>query len=168
MFPGIQHHTVLVLQGNLDFDVRSRSADTRARILDTFRVYLHLVYTCQLVARGADQRLKLCRLYVLAEKLQDFTSKNQIIGGIYVFFNEISCQPTPSVNVRRLLPTAATTELYAGTPDRNQARELVMDLYAGSGNVFRRLSEQAKLPNDFICDVAVRLLQRRRYVYLVQ
>jgi hypothetical protein len=40
-----------------------------------------------------------------------------------------------------------------------------MDLYADSGNVFRRLGEQAKLPNEFICDVAVRLLQRRGYVF---
>ncbi|KAI4711420.1 hypothetical protein J4E89_003985 [Alternaria sp. Ai002NY15] len=132
---------------------------------DTFRLYLNLVYTHQLVTRGTGQWLKLCRLYVLAEKLQDITSKNQIIDGMYAFFSEIACQPTLSVNISRMLPAAATTELYEGTSKQSQARELVLDFYADSGNVSWLLSEQAKLPTDFICDVAVRLLQRRGYVF---
>ena len=132
---------------------------------DTFRLYLNLVYTHQLVTRGTGQWLKLCRLYVLAEKLQDITSKNQIIDGMYAFFSEIAFQPTLSVNISRMLPAAATTELYEGTSKQSQARELVLDLYADSGNVSWLLSEQAKLPTEFICDVAVRLLQRRGYVF---
>ena len=132
---------------------------------DTFRLYLNLVYTHQLVTIGTGQWLKLCRLYVLAEKLQDITSKNQIIDGMYAFFSEIAFQPTLSVNISRMLPAAATTELYEGTSKQSQARELVLDLYADSGNVSWLLSEQAKLPTEFICDVAVRLLQRRGYVF---
>ncbi|KAI4955616.1 hypothetical protein J4E91_001477 [Alternaria rosae] len=132
---------------------------------DTFRLYLNLIYTHQLVTRGTDQWLKLCRLYVLAEKLQDVTSKNHIIDGMYAFFSDIACQPTLSINVQRILPAAATTELYEGTSNQSQARELVLDLYADSGNISWLLSEQAKLPTEFICDVAVRLLQRRGYVF---
>jgi hypothetical protein len=70
----------------------------------TFRLYLNLVYANQLVTRGPEQWPKLCQLYVLAEKLQDTKSKNQIVEGMYSFLNELLLKPwSPSTRSKHYL-----------------------------------------------------------------
>ncbi|CAG5144639.1 uncharacterized protein ALTATR162_LOCUS1580 [Alternaria atra] len=131
---------------------------------NTVKLYLNLVYANQLVINGTGQWLKLCQLYVLAEKLQDTTSKNKIIDGMLVFYQELVKETPLSVNSKRMLPAAATVKLYEGTPDRSQARKLLLDLYSDFGDESWLRSEQTELPAEFICDVAVRLLQKRTCV----
>jgi hypothetical protein len=131
---------------------------------NTVKLYLNLVYANQLVINGTGQWLKLCQLYVLAEKLQDTTSKNKIIDGMLVFSQELVKETPLSVNSKRMLPAAATVKLYEGTPDRSQARKLLLDLYSDFGDESWLRSEQTELPAEFICDVAVRLLQKRTCV----
>jgi hypothetical protein len=130
----------------------------------TFRLYLNLVYANQLVTKGTEQWLKLCQLYVLAEKLQDIKSKDQIIDGMHAFFNKLVLKTPLSVDTQHMLPAAATKKLYEGTQDRSQARKLLFDFYTEFGNESWLRDEQAELPAEFICDIAVRLL-RNRWVY---
>jgi hypothetical protein len=64
---------------NQETDVRMLAVTLPDDDPNTFHLYLNLVYANQLVTKGTKQWLKLCQLYVLAEKLQDITSKNRII-----------------------------------------------------------------------------------------
>jgi hypothetical protein len=86
-----------------------------------FRLYFNLVYAGQLGTRGADEWTKLSRLFVLAEKLVDLTAKNQIVDGMHAFFNELVKKNPTGLQVERILPAAATKQLYEGTP-RNGAK----------------------------------------------
>jgi hypothetical protein len=127
----------------------------------TFHLYLNLVYANQLVTKGTEQWLKLCQLYVLAEKLQDITSKNRIIDGMHVFFNELVLKNLLSVDTQHMLPATATAKLYQGTPCGSQARKLIVDLYTDFGDESWVSDKEAKLPTEFIYDIALRVLQRR-------
>jgi len=132
---------------------------------DTFRRYLNLVYAHQLVTKETMQWLKLCRLYVLAEKLQDVTSKNQVIDGMCVFFNEITCQYALRQKIHRTLPAEATAELYDGTTHTSKARKLLVDLYTDFGSESWLQNNREPLPEDFIKELAFRLLQKRGPVF---
>ncbi|KAF1946387.1 hypothetical protein EJ02DRAFT_508629 [Clathrospora elynae] len=128
---------------------------------EVFRLYLNLVYANQLISKGADEWSKLCRLYVLAEKLQDRTAKNQIIDGIHAFFNELILKNLLSLDTEHVLPAEATVVLYEGTAGRSSVRKLLVDLYADSGNESWLRGGKTQLPEEFVFDVAVRLLQKR-------
>ena len=132
---------------------------------DTFRRYLNLVYAHQLVTKETMQWLKLCRLYVLAEKLQDVTSKNQVIDVMCVFFNEITCQYALRQKIHRTLPAEATAELYDGTTRTSKARKLLVDLYTEFGPESWLKGNREPLPQDFIKELAFRLLQKRGPVF---
>jgi hypothetical protein len=124
-----------------------------------FRLYLNLVYAGQLGTRGADEWTKLSRLFVLAEKLVDLTAKNQIIDGMHAFFNELIKKNPTGVQVERILSAAGTKALYEGTPERSQARNLIVDIYADSGDESWLRDKKTLLPSKSVCDVAIRLLQ---------
>jgi len=132
----------------------------------TFRRYLNLVYVHQLATKGTMQWLKLCRLYVLAEKLQDVTSKNQIIDGMCVFFNEITCRPAVKHRTHYNLPSLATAELYDGTTHGSKARKLLVDLYTDFGSESWLQSDSLiPLPEKFIHELAIRLIEKRGPVF---
>jgi hypothetical protein len=126
-----------------------------------FRLYLNLVYAGQLGTRGADEWTELSRLFALAEKLVDLTAKNQIIDGMHAFFNELIKKNPTGLQVERILPAAATKQLYEGTPERSQARKLIVDLYAGSADESWLRDSKSVLPEEFVYNVAIRLLQKR-------
>ncbi|CAO2656038.1 Nn.00g048410.m01.CDS01 [Neocucurbitaria sp. VM-36] len=127
---------------------------------DMFSLYLNLVYTKQLATKGSDEWYKLCRLYVLVEKLQDLNAKNQVIDGMHAYFHDVVLNKAPS-NMTCVLPAGATQELYEGTSAENKARKLVVDLYADYGYDDWLRESQDELPIDFVFDVATRLLQKR-------
>ena len=134
---------------------------------DTFRRYLNLVYARQLiVTKGIMQWLKLCRLYVLAEKLQDITSKNQIIDGMCGFFNAITCRPAVEGRIHCGLPAEATAELYDGTTHGSGARRLLVDLYTDFGSeIWLQSYSSTALPEEFIHEIAIRLIEKRGPVF---
>jgi hypothetical protein len=146
---------------NQETDVRMLAVTLPDDDPNTFHLYLNLVYANQLVTKGTKQWLKLCQLYVLAEKLQDITSKNRIIDGMHVFFNELVLKNILSVDTKRMLPATATAKLYEGTPCGSQARKLIVDLYTDFGEESWVSDKEAKLPTEFIYDIALRVLQRR-------
>jgi len=131
----------------------------------TFRLYLNLVYANQLVTRGPEQWPKLCQLYVLAEKLQDTKSKNQIVEGMYSFLNELLLRPwSASTRSKHYLPAEATAMLFEGMTKTSRVRALLVDFYADFGDKILLREAQAILPADFIYDVAGRLLEKRGHV----
>ncbi|KAI4655796.1 hypothetical protein J4E93_000511 [Alternaria ventricosa] len=131
----------------------------------TFRRYLNLIYAHQLATKRDMQWLIFCRLYVLAEKLQDVTSKNQIIDGMCVFFNENIC-PAVKHMVHFILPAVATAKLYDGTTHASKARKLLVDLYTDFGSeIWLRNDELIPLPEEFIHELAVRLFEKRGPVF---
>jgi hypothetical protein len=128
---------------------------------DIFRLYLHLIYRDRLATKGPDEWLKLCRLYVLAEKLHETRAKNRIIDGMHALFTEIVTEDPVGLNVHKVLPAAATTKLYQGTRNHNPARKILVDFYADCGNAVWLQTVQGQLPTDFVRDVAVSLMQKR-------
>ncbi|KAB2105992.1 hypothetical protein AG0111_0g6179 [Alternaria gaisen] len=131
----------------------------------TFRLYLNLVYANQLATRGPEQWPKLCQLYVLAERLQDTKSKNEIVEGMYSFLNELLLKPwSPSTRSKHYLPAVATAILFEGMTEKSRVRALLVDFYADFGDEILLREAQAELPADFIYDVAVRLLGKRAHV----
>jgi hypothetical protein len=129
---------------------------------DVFKIYLNLVYTGQLATQSADEWIKLCRLYVLAEKLQDLQAKNETIKGMYAYCGE-KADPI-FTGVAHRFPAAATKELYEGTPERSQARKLIADLYGNCADERWLKGAIAEFPAEFYHDVLVRLLKKRSAV----
>jgi hypothetical protein len=167
------HKTLFALRS--EFFKRATSKDSQGKDVlsvalpdedpQTFRLYLNLVYANQLATRGPKQWPKLCRLYVLAEKLQDTKSKNHIFEGMYGFLNELLLKPwSQSTKSKHDLPAVATAMLFEGMTKKSRVRALLLDFYADFGDEILLREAQAILPVDFIYDVAVRLLEKRGHV----
>lgn len=129
--------------------------------VEVFRLYLNLMYTNQLATKGPKELQKLCRLFVLAEKLQDQTAKNHIIDGMHAFFHQNVLTDSLGTDVERSSCAEAIKMLYEGTPENSQARKLVVDLYADCKDESWLREGKTHLPQDFIFDIATRLLRKR-------
>lgn len=137
--------------------------------LDAFKVYLHLVYTNEIVSDEIKKAeivsdeitkaewLLLCRLYVLAEKLQDTAAKHSAIDAMRKHGEENAWRPG-----MKLWDPAAINELYLGTPDRSPARRLVVDLYALLGKSDWLECRLSKLPKAFLYDIALSMIEYPR------
>jgi hypothetical protein len=123
--------------------------------LDAFRVYLHLVYTNNVVSSGTmkNEWMLLCRLYVLAEKLQDAAAKDSAIDAMRDYAKDARRMDT------MVWDPEVIRELYDGTPERSPARRLVVDLYALLGGQPWLEGKKAELPKDFLYDIAMRMIQ---------
>jgi hypothetical protein len=80
---------------------------------------------------------------------------------MHVFFNELMMKNPVYLGVERVLPVDVTTELYDGTLEQSQAWKLIVDLYADSGNESWLRGEMIQLPEEFVRDIVVRLMQKR-------
>ncbi|KAF2827178.1 hypothetical protein CC86DRAFT_266377, partial [Ophiobolus disseminans] len=133
---------------------------------DIFSLYVSYLYSGSLPTRGADEWLKLVRLYVLAEKLRDTQAKNDIIDAMHGFIKEAVPRETPRQSTteaagRHPITAASLTELYAGTQRGGLARKLVLDLYADNGTEDWLKDGKAQLPNDFLFDLATTMMRKR-------
>ncbi|KAF2827182.1 hypothetical protein CC86DRAFT_466009 [Ophiobolus disseminans] len=85
--------------------------------------------------------LLLCRLYVLAEKLQDTAAKDATIDSMLI-------HASTKAMVAQAHPISdAIRELYEGTPGSSAARRLVVDF--------------AVFPKEFLYDFAIRMLKAK-------
>jgi hypothetical protein len=80
---------------------------------------------------------------------------------MHVFFNELMLKNPVYLKVEHALPVDVTIELYDGTREQSQARKLNVDLYADSGNERWLCGEKIQLPEEFVRDIAVRLMRKR-------
>jgi hypothetical protein len=133
---------------------------------EVFALYIHYLYTGTLAAkpdpippqyRGGLEYLRLTKLYVLAEKLQDITQlKNSIIKNILDISKAIRedrghhCPGQPCISV-----------VYNGTPEGSPARRLLVDFwtYRAQGDWIAK--SNSPLPEDFVHDLCANALNNR-------
>lgn len=129
-----------------------------------FALYVNLAYTGHFATRGADEWVKLVRLYVLVEKLQDVRAQNDTIDAMHAFIREFSSEKlplAPSIGVARspLISPESIVELYDGTRAGSAARKLLLDSYAAVGSDEWIKAGRETLPGVF--DLAASMMQNR-------
>jgi hypothetical protein len=135
---------------------------------DVFALYVNLVYTGRLATRGTNEWLKLVRLYVLAEKLQDVHAKNDTFDAMNAFIREFSwirifsSAPGDATNLP-LISAESIAELYDGTPALSPARGLVLDSCAEMDRGDWLTVGRGVLPVDFVYDLAVTVMRKRPF-----
>ncbi|KZM25085.1 uncharacterized protein EKO05_0009844 [Ascochyta rabiei] len=130
---------------------------------ETFAIYVNLLYTSKLATKGPEEWHWLCRLYILAERLQDVKTKNLTIDGMILCLQETLplFSSTPVAKDRTNIDATSLAWLYEHTPENSAARRLAVDYYVQSGRAEWLLSEKNKYPAEFMFDIAVRLMQKR-------
>ncbi|KAJ4309787.1 hypothetical protein N0V94_008765 [Neodidymelliopsis sp. IMI 364377] len=110
---------------------------------------LHALPSSQFSKHIHEEYMALFRLYVLAEKLQDVSARNEVIATIFW----LAFIDRPNENV--LIPRCSVVLLvYNGTPRGSFARSLVVDLWSGFP-MYNLEQVGPSLPKDFILDLAV-------------
>jgi hypothetical protein len=131
---------------------------------DCFAIYVHLLYTGNLAVTseslismlsGESEIIKLCKVYVLADKLQDIKAKNRAIQGLYFSSkrNELG-KPTGCRGF------VATKIIYDGTLPGSMARKLLVDVYTYRGTR-SSLSIFKGWPQEFLLELAINLMDKR-------
>ncbi|KAF3049211.1 hypothetical protein E8E11_004844 [Didymella keratinophila] len=131
-------------------------------------MYAALSYTGSVASRGLPYEWQsLVDIYVLAESLVDIWAKNRIIDAMHSFMVQHLFKMTwTGEDVRAFgqsFSVAALVSLYNGTPITSKARKLVADLFADSVSVSWVEANSLLLPQEFLVDLTVRLLQKRSY-----
>jgi hypothetical protein len=131
----------------------------------TFQQYVHLLYPGKLAVvadpitgknDGAEEMVRLAKLYVLAEKLQDVETKNMVIDAMLLSFRQVRSDGAiycPGHNIVSLI--------NAGTPSSSPMRVLMADLVAYRGESSWMAKKRAEWPSDFMADLALLLLDNR-------
>lgn len=124
----------------------------------TFDLYVQLLYTGQIPIQDDNEEfVKLCKLYVLCEKLQDTDAKNAILQAMLA---KIRGSPSRS-------PGAfAINTIYHGTPENSPARNLVLDFFVKRENrlsVYHLILQGHHYPEEFVRHLAVQLLKQRSF-----
>jgi hypothetical protein len=135
---------------------------------DVFQAYITLLYTESIPTRGKVEWLKLVRLYVLVEKLEDAASKKAIINAMHSFIKEVFPKERPqdfaaAVAEHSFITAESIVELYNRTSTKSQARKLVIDLYADNGREVWLTRGRDVLPKEFLYDLAVAMVRKRPY-----
>ncbi|KAH7137918.1 hypothetical protein B0J11DRAFT_573932 [Dendryphion nanum] len=131
-----------------------RESDDKSVPLDDvdpeiFAIYLNSIYHNQLPVfpasgevDGGGQFETLMKVYVLADKLMDTTTKNTILDAVI-------CR----VRERKIPSPAALTIVYVSTPENDPMRRLVVDVCAQWGSIDSFANERP--PADFMYDLLV-------------
>ena len=131
---------------------------------EIFAKYLHVVYTKKFPAilntvsisdQISNEYVLLAQIYVLAEKLQDTSTKNAIVKAMVETSekrNEDGIKGIPSPD--------AVSVIYNGTLRGSAGRRLLADLwtYADDEDLRRNID---KLPKDFLGDLVIALCHDR-------
>ncbi|KAH6637781.1 hypothetical protein C7974DRAFT_450829 [Boeremia exigua] len=132
-----------------------------------FSLYLMCLYTKTLpvqtpeleTAEQQHQYRLLCKLYVLAEKLIDSTTKDTIFAALSAHAQEINFVFLPDSDAVQII--------YEGTPENDAARRWLVNLYTDHGlcddlGLCDELGViPADFPKDFLMDLAVNMMAKR-------
>lgn len=137
----------------------------------TFDSYLSLAYTNQAMTmedqldltddeefrrKVQDEYAALCKIYVLAEKLQDTSARRSVLHAIY----DLSDKQAPGGQY--LLPNLdAIRVIYDGTTEDSPARLLIADLWTGCEGIGKDIASWYLLPQAFQRDLVRTLLDLR-------
>jgi hypothetical protein len=133
---------------------------------DIFRLYVNLLYKKEIATKGQGEWLNLCRMYTLAEKLQDTTTRNRVVDAMSSFLTD--CISTglgglfggPVVKREYQLSAESIEELYTHTPDGSPIRRFIVDYYVDHAVPEWLQKGKGSFPEEFLYDVAVSLLQK--------
>ena len=130
----------------------------------TFATYTNLIYMTRLTTRGPEEWHWPCRLYILAERLQDIETKNTVIDGMFLYLQEAIpvFSTTPVTKDPANVDAHSLGWLYGHTPENSPVRRLAVDLYAQTGRAEWLQADKGKYPAEFVWDLAIRLVQRRQ------
>ena len=129
----------------------------------TFAIYINLLYTDRLATKGPGEWDRLCRLYAVAERLQDVETKNLVVDGMFLYLRDSTpmFSAIPIVKDRTDVNATSLKLLYGNMPKNSPACRLVVDFYVISGRAEWLQAEREKYPTEFVMDVAIRCLQKR-------
>jgi hypothetical protein len=131
---------------------------------EVFALYVQLLYTGHIPSKSknaldVNEYTPLCKLYLIAYKLQDIAAQNATVDAMHAKYHE------PSVGPDLALPRCEHIKtMYEGTKGLCAARRLVVDLYAAqakgewlrdSGNAYPREFVQELLAAMMDCRSAI-------------
>jgi hypothetical protein len=129
-----------------------------------FAVYVEFLYSGNLAVVPEDldpidathlEQHMLCKLYVLAEKLQDMDTRNRAIQGLLYSAKQVRpgnssiCPGMESIKI-----------IYDGTLPGSMARKLLIDYYTYRGTGSWVIDHKG-WPDDFLIDLATNLMDKR-------
>ncbi|KAF1950252.1 hypothetical protein CC80DRAFT_598274 [Byssothecium circinans] len=159
------HFFAMALNGNW------KESDEKIVVLpdddpEIFKLYLGLIFTNRVyvvkkkaedvdyLAHSEHEYGRLCELYILAEKLQDATSKNLLIDAILARSRQVDGD-----GMLRYPNSGIVAMVYDNTPESSPLRRLLVDFYADhwvTGWVL-----DAETPKDFFVDLVKQVLAVR-------
>lgn len=129
-----------------------------------FAIYVEFLYSGNLavIPDGLDptdaarlEQLRLCEIYVLAEKLLDMETRNRAIQGLLYSAKQV--RP----GNRTICPGFGAIEIiYDGTLPGSMARKLFVDYYTYRGMGSWVINHKG-WPEDFLVDLATNLMDKR-------
>ena len=136
---------------------------------EVFRAYLHHVYTRRIPSKPhlpgptrsshhTEEITLLCKFFVLATHMYDYSAKADAISGIYAKAHEKSLS-------HPMLPDSKDVGIvYNATSGMCGARQLMVDLYVWKGAatwVEESTLQGPSYPAEFLADLTVALLKQR-------
>jgi hypothetical protein len=98
---------------------------------------------------------KVCKLYVLNEKLQDIESQNLLVSTMVALTSEKRAS-----NLYHYPGQDIVTSIYKGTMPGNPMRKLLVDLYVFHGvEQWLKGHDSDRFHNDFLYDLSIRMMQ---------
>lgn len=124
---------------------------------EIFKIYVHHLYTGSVAVipeplpavTGRPVKWIICRLYVLAEKLQDVKAKNSAIEALLAECREKYKYPGQS----------SVSTIYNGTLPGSMARKVLVDLY--SCKTTSKWITKSQWSDEFLRDLLVKILDKR-------
>jgi hypothetical protein len=132
---------------------------------DTFKAYVYHLYTNVLAVlpepvpkdyTGKEEQMALAKVYVLAEKLQDHSTKDAVVQAM--LHSALQTRPDGSTYAGGL---AEVRIIYDGTPPGSPMRKLLVDLYTYRARSKWLKKDNEGIPSEFLHELAMQLLDKR-------
>lgn len=105
---------------------------------------------------ASDEYYSLSRLFVLAEKLIETTTKSLVLAAM------TACSQKSVSNHFLYYPAIDSIQtIYDGTPEGSPARELFVKLYTKHGDASFLTARSSIVPKDFLYELSVSILRTR-------
>jgi hypothetical protein len=98
----------------------------------------------------------LSKLYVLAEKLIDNTTKELVLAAISAHAKEML-----SRDLNCIPPIESVQTIYEGTPEGSPARRLIVQIFTDNGSPSSLTTEVDDIPKGFLYELSVSLISTR-------
>jgi hypothetical protein len=130
---------------------------------EIFKIYVHHLYTGSVAVipeplpaiTGRHAKWIICRLYVLAEKIQDVKAKNSAIEALLAECRE------KQLNGKNKYPgSSSVSTIYSGTLPGSMARKVLVDLYSCK-TTSKWITKSPQWSDEFLRDLLVKIMDKR-------